>query len=534
MSAKFLFFYLVLANIVAGLPFQNNNKTTFRAAVFEHAVTLFPPNSVVTRQKALGNMMLNLKEYKRQAELAGDQGVDILVFPENGIFGLGLSREDLAPYLENIIDPEKEVWNPCEDPQKHPNTEVQQYLSCLAKNNSLYIVANFGDRQPCDESLDPNCQVQYQLNTDVVYDKRGVFVAKYHKINLYFEKAFDFPPVDKAVTFDTPFGVFALAVCFDVLYYDPLVDLITNHGVRNVAFPTAWMDSLPFLAAIEFHSAFAAGLGVNFLAANINYPPKRFHGSGIYSPQGAKQFVYNDQEAAGKLLISDLPVIHKQDDVMPPPRTPTLNAPQMTEPIYRTKLHYDLYNITLLSGTSGHVTVCHRSICCQLNYIRDNTDEVFAFGAFDGLHGTTGRYYMYLQVCTLLKCSGNGSDSCGVRTKNSKTLFHSVHITGYNFTAHIYPEVLLTRNGSLALSVGRWKYNNGVLNAPTGFEAPLVATSLYGRLYSINDTNGRESWYPINRDKSDLHNSNHGQRREYCLICLIVTYLFTLTLAKLS
>ncbi|OWF55145.1 Pantetheinase [Mizuhopecten yessoensis] len=492
MIIKFIY-VAVLTSSVGGFLFQNETRTTFRAAVYEHAVHLFPSSSSTTRQTALANMMMNLEEYKRQADIAGGQDVDILVFPEMGIYGLGLSREGIAPYLENIIDPEKEVWSPCDYPHRYPNSEVQHFLSCLAKNNSLYIVANFGDRQPCSQSLDPNCQAQYQYNTDLVYDPRGILVAKYHKVNLYFEKSFDFPPVNKAVTFDTPFGVFALAICFDVLFYDPIIDLIINHGVRNVAFPTAWMDRLPFLSSIEYHSAFAAGMGVNMLAANINYPRMRFHGSGIYTPNGASRFIYNDQTASGKLLVSDLSVINKHGSVTLPPRTPTLKTPHVTGSIFKSKLHYDSYNLTLISGISGHATVCHNTICCQLNYSRQNTNETFAFGAFDGLHGRNGSYFMYLQVCTLLKCTRTGNTSCDDRNMQSQTMFNNVHITGYNFTSYIYPEVLLSQNGSLGLSIGRWTYSYGVLHAPTGYEAPLVSTSLYGRLYSTDDSNGRES-----------------------------------------
>ena len=38
----------------------------------------------------------------------------------------------------------------------------------------------------------------------------------------------------------------------------------------TVLFPTAWMNVLPFLTAIEFHSAWAMGMGVNLLSANTH------------------------------------------------------------------------------------------------------------------------------------------------------------------------------------------------------------------------------------------------------------------------
>ena len=62
-------------------------------------------------------------------------------------------------------------------------TPVQQRLSCLAKDNSIYIVANIGDKKSCNAS-DPQCPPdgRYQYNTDVVFDSKGKLVARYHKV----------------------------------------------------------------------------------------------------------------------------------------------------------------------------------------------------------------------------------------------------------------------------------------------------------------------------------------------------------------
>lgn len=52
-------------------------------------------------------------------------------------------------------------------------------------------------------------------------------MARYHKQNLYFEKAFDIPPKPEIVTFDTPFaGRFGLITCFDILFHEPTVTLL--------------------------------------------------------------------------------------------------------------------------------------------------------------------------------------------------------------------------------------------------------------------------------------------------------------------
>lgn len=55
----------------------------------------------------------------------------------------------------------------------------------------------------------------------------GLLVARYHKHNLYFEESFDTPPQAEIITFDTPFaGKFGLAICFDILFRDPIVTLV--------------------------------------------------------------------------------------------------------------------------------------------------------------------------------------------------------------------------------------------------------------------------------------------------------------------
>ncbi|XP_041369845.1 pantetheinase-like [Gigantopelta aegis] len=161
-------------------------RSRFKAAVYEHKVILPEPSYIpVSRQKALSLMYKNLAVYRTQTEAAGRQNVDILFFPEDGIYGMMLKiRRQVAPYLEYIPDPRKESWNPCTEPGRHANTEVQQYLSCLARNNALYLVVNMGDKQPCSIKTDPGCPYdgQYQFNTNVVYGPTGTLIAKYHKV----------------------------------------------------------------------------------------------------------------------------------------------------------------------------------------------------------------------------------------------------------------------------------------------------------------------------------------------------------------
>lgn len=60
---------------------------------------------------------------------------------------------------------------------------MQERLSCMARSNSIYVVANIGDKKPCNSS-DPGCprDGRYQYNTNVVFDSEGKLVARYHKV----------------------------------------------------------------------------------------------------------------------------------------------------------------------------------------------------------------------------------------------------------------------------------------------------------------------------------------------------------------
>lgn len=386
--------------------------------------------------------------------------------------------------MEFIPDPKKELWNPCEEQNRYNNTEIQRALSCMAKDNGLYLVANMGDYQPCQIETDKHCPADnhYQFNTAVVYNSTGFLIAKYHKINLFFEYMFDYPPVHDIISFETPFGKFGVMICFDILFKNPSIALVNDLQVGNIVFPTAWMDALPILSANQFHSAFAAGLDINFLAANIKLPEKRFHGSGIYGPNGTYSFYYSEDHR-GKLIVADIPVIRRQTS---PRLRHYTNFPvtDINNYEFHADVFHDTYNFVLVSRLSDDIRVCQGNVCCLLSYTRQNTTELFAFGAYDGLHTYEGRYYM--QVCILLKCVNNSISSCGAPEKNSKTYFTKVRIQGTFQTPYIYPEILLsTGNNSLSLSdPSMWTYANSILEAKHGFENPLVSTGMISRIYS--------------------------------------------------
>ena len=213
----------------------------------------------------------------------------MIVFPEYGVYGLHWNRALIVPYLEFIPDPTEKLWNPCLEHGLHNNTDVQHDLSCMARRFNIYVVANIGAAQPCG-SPDPKCpdDGHYQYSANVVYDSNGTFVARYFKQNLFeHEKSyFDKPQTVDFTVFNTSFGQYGTFSSYDVMFQEPAITLIQKEKIKNIVSPTAWKDELPLLAAIEFHSAFSMGFGINFLVANLHIPEYGYHGSGMYWPMG--------------------------------------------------------------------------------------------------------------------------------------------------------------------------------------------------------------------------------------------------------
>lgn len=105
---------------------------------------------------------------------------------------------------------------------------------------------------------------------DLTHPNRFPLSPSHKQYNLFVtETQFDYPKEPEFVTFNTSFGKFGIFTCADILFHDPAVVLVSKLQVDTVLFPTAWQNTLPLLSAIQLNSAWAMGMGVNFLSANI-------------------------------------------------------------------------------------------------------------------------------------------------------------------------------------------------------------------------------------------------------------------------
>lgn len=495
MESKLTASYLSSIFLILSLSFCSSKYT---AAVYEHVTFFVMENKTeVTRSGALEIMKKNLAVFETKAVLAKSKGAEIIVFPEDGIYGFDYTREQILPFLEVIPNPSQleKSWNPCKDPARYSNIEVLRELSCIAQNSSIAVVANMGDVQYCEKS-DPHCpgDGRYQFNTDVVFDTDGTMLAKYHKQHLFHEKAFNTPQKPEIVIFKTSFGVkFGVFTCFDMVFRDPAIELVEKYGIRNIVFPTAWMDGFPIMASVEYQQAWSRLTCVNLLAANQHFPLADMVGSGIYSCGDPLSYVYDMKTFEGHLLVAQLPDLNQecyqqpcQSVSLPSTKNDDFKQKGWQEGVpFHSKLMNDMYTFVKLDSAEAQVSVCGSELCCHASYITQSqkpfSGEMFALGAFNGHHDPEG---YILQACVLIKCFSMEESSCGTATQTSSTVFKSFHLMGnFSTKAYVFPAVLAS---DVELIPAEAMSISGNVMSVDSFNKPLVSAVLVGRVFEAD------------------------------------------------
>ena len=299
---------------------------------------------------------------------------------------------------------------------------------------------------------------------------------------------------------------------------EPTIPLIEHYGVDTIAFPTAWMNVLPYFSAVPFHSSFAVGMHVNYLSSNIHDPADRFSGSGVFSPN--KTLVYrNDEHSdAGALLVADVPIMRRTGESTTSHELPNgtthahakfgnnvgaslsssvtsvtdelKDTPSFQDtPTFQNEVFGDTWTFAWLLPGNRETTVCHNELCCDLSYDLPNTTDHWALGAFDGLHLKEGTYY--LQICGFLRCASDDPTTCGdpgVRTSSSR--FDRFDLQGNYSTPYRFPQVV-TEEGNP--SSGQWEWDGTRLAATAPTEHHLVSAIVLSRVYE-------RDWKPMLQD----------------------------------
>merc|ERR1711963_228439 len=252
--------------------------------------------------------MDNLNTYAAQTRKAKQDDAKIIVFPEFGLTPW-VGRKQLVPFSENIPrvkEPGKE-WIPCDDHNIEGHITIQQRLSCMARDNEIYVVANLVDYQDCNECGENFCL----YNTNVMYDSSGRHVAKYHKYNL-FNSEFPLFNIDEEVEnvfVHTEFGTLGFVICEDLLWQYPTVDLVQTNNVDTIIFSTEWWDGYPYTLPHVDQASWAKGLQVNFIASNFHDATSNNSGSGLYTTESTIAYYHNiSSSSEGKLIVAELPV----------------------------------------------------------------------------------------------------------------------------------------------------------------------------------------------------------------------------------
>ncbi|XP_013843739.1 vascular non-inflammatory molecule 3 isoform X2 [Sus scrofa] len=226
---------------------------------------------------------------------------------------------------------------------------------------------------------------------------------------------------------------------------------------------------------------------VNLLAANTHHTGMHMTGSGIYAPEAVKVYHYDMETESGQLMLSELKSRPRREPTYPaaidwsayargvkPFESEHLNFPGM--------IYFDEFTFTELKRNTGNYTVCQKDLCCHLTYkmSEKRTDEVYAVGAFDGLHTVEGQYY--LQICTLLKCQTMDLSTCGEPVGSAFTKFEEFSLSGTFGTSYVFPQLVLS-GSQLAPETHYEVSRDGRLRSRGRAPLPILVLALYGRVF---------------------------------------------------
>ncbi|GBN56027.1 Vascular non-inflammatory molecule 3 [Araneus ventricosus] len=472
----------------------------YTAAVFEHAKIRTPNDS------ASSIIQRNLRFYFSAANEAKSQGADVIVFPEYGIIPPG-KRDELKKFLEYIPDPKESRVNPCEQNDAYSSRPILNTLSCMAKANSIFVVANMGDIQKCENDLRCPEDGVFQFNANVVFDRDGTLVLKYHKEHLNFEFGMDLAREQQDSTFETDFGTFATYNCFDI-DFQRMSEVARSPGIDGIMLTAIYGNRAPLKTTVQFWEAWALGNNATLLVANLQMPGDLSMGSGIFHGEnGALGYTFNP-DGLSKLVVARVPKL-KSPEISPESNITViypdysvnwnmttdlpaecslklLNQSNDISTDYRCTEENITFSFVPLKESSGHIETCHNGLCCALDYQTKGLNDQFFLGAFSGMYSHFGRYFWCEEDCVLARCDPFGDSPCATYPTKSLTVFEHVHLSG-NFSSEVvYPSVL--ESGSKLVSRTEWRHQRSNQNETSvifqnGHGRNLLVVGLKGRCF---------------------------------------------------
>ena len=194
---------------------------------------------VAAIQMASGpNVSANLAEAEQLIDLAVDAGAQLIALPE---FFCIMAMKD----ADVVKVREAEGQGP-----------IQNFLSRMARKHQIWLI---GGSIPLEAGAANKVR-----NSCLVYDERGVLVARYDKIHLFgldlgneqYQESRLIEPGDKAVVVNSPFGRIGLSICYDLRFPElyramPDVDIIVVPSAFTATTGRAHFETLIRARAIE-------------------------------------------------------------------------------------------------------------------------------------------------------------------------------------------------------------------------------------------------------------------------------------------
>lgn len=461
-----------------------HSVVAFRAAVYEHVQQ---GNSLRDSGEVI--VAKNLQKYAEATQNASRQGADIIVFPEEGI----LFFDHSISFAEDIPDPGDA--NPClhEHLLEHVSLPILSNLSCMARKNRIYLVANVIDTKPCQNKSSCPAGGRLFYNTNVAFDRSGALVSRYHKNHLYVEPEFVQPDPPEFAIFETDFGRrVGMFICFDILFKEAS-ELVTRFHIDVAVFSTWWFDELPKWFSVATQEAWSLRHNVPLLASGIQRPRTGSLGSGIYlGNRGPLIYTYSP-DGKDKLLVADL------EGAVPP--NPRYQGDEVSPSrLVLVEVVPEDYVAVKLEGASGIVASCQRGFCCRLQYTASAMNDSFFLLVKNGYKRIQNLVSLGVQECTVARCEPKAGRPCGHFPYVSSTSFSQLELTAAFDVPDIFPVVVSNR---LALTSFRsWHFNKTTANRATiTLDAeypptePLLSAVLLARVYKndspLNTLRGR-------------------------------------------
>ncbi|XP_050096101.1 vanin-like protein 2 [Anopheles aquasalis] len=391
------------------IPYQ---RSTVDSDSYVVAVVEFHPEQMTIPIEQRTRIHLN--EYSELIRSATARPADIIVFPE-------LTLNSLSDPVF-VPEPSQHVV-PCDD--DHGNILVA--LSCLAREVQKYLVINLSEQFFVQHRAET---VRY--NTDVVFDRNGMVIARYRKYNLFKEPGTSITDAPELVTFDTDFGVrFGVFTCFDILFAAPTLQLV-QQGLRDFVFPAFWTSEPPFLASTQIFESWAYAIDANLIVSGTNYALSGATGTGVFNGRNGALLTHFTGTPTRQLHTVTVPKKHTSRHHYPSDAVPPVLNNERSEPhripgaeLERVVMGRDfLEQFTTMqlnpewSEDTIEQIMCHGFFCCDFS-ISTKINEpyplthYYRMAVFDGDRTFQGFADAHVSICGVIACRNESIASCG-------------------------------------------------------------------------------------------------------------------------